>query len=133
MNELLTFLAENPIVFLATSDKGEARVRPFQYQFEDDGRLWFCSAKSKEVYAQLQSDPRLEFSCTSKDMRTLRIKGKANLDDDMEIKKRIITDNALVRSIYGEADNPDFTVFSVDHGSGILFDLTGKKPVVAEF
>ena len=50
-------------------------------------------------------------------METLRVKGQANLDDDMAVKRRIIESNGLVRSIYGSAENPDFTVFSVDHGT----------------
>ena len=39
MREIIDFLTANSTVFLATSDKGQARVRPFQFQFEQDGRL----------------------------------------------------------------------------------------------
>lgn len=78
--------------------------------------------------SQLQADPRLEFSCVSPKMVTLRVKGKANLDDNMQIKQRIIENNGLVRSIYGSAENPDFTVFSVDHGTAYMFDFTGNPP-----
>ncbi len=56
-------------------------------------------------------------------MVTLRVKGTANLDDNMQIKDRIIANNGLVRSIYGSADNPDFTVFSVDYGTATCLIL----------
>ena len=128
MQEVHEFLATNTTVFLATVDQGSPRVRPFQYQFETGGRLWFCTAKSKEVFGQLCRNPELEISCTSKDMTTLRLKGEAVLDDDMAIKERIIKENPMVGGIYGSADNPEFTVFSVDHGSALLFDFSGDPP-----
>ncbi|WP_291331806.1 pyridoxamine 5'-phosphate oxidase family protein [Desulfovibrio sp.] len=127
MQKVIDFLSANTTVFLATSD-GSARVRPFQFQFAEDGRLWFCTGRSKQTFAQLQADPRLEFSCVSPNMVTLRVKGEANLDDNMQIKKRIIENNSLVRSIYGSAESPEFTVFSVDHGTAYMFDFTGNIP-----
>ena len=128
MKKVIDFLSANTTVFIATSDAGAARVRPFQFQFEENGRLWFCTARSKQTFAQLQADPRLEFSCVSPNMVTLRVKGTANLDNDMRVKQRIIENNGLVRSIYGSAENPDFTVFSVDHGTAFMFDFSGNPP-----
>ncbi len=128
MREVIEFLTENSTIFLATSDQEGARVRPFQFQFERDGRLWFCTSRQKETYAQLVRDPRLEFSAISKNMAVVRVKGKANLDDDMAVKRAIIEKNGLVRSIYGSAENPDFTVFSVDHGTAFSFDFSGNPP-----
>ncbi|MCB2186246.1 MAG: pyridoxamine 5'-phosphate oxidase family protein [Deltaproteobacteria bacterium] len=128
MQEVLDFLKANRTVFLATSDHGQARVRPFQFQFAVDGRLWFCTAKSKEVYAQLIQDPRFELSAMAPDWATLRLKGEVNLDDDPAIKARILEENEMIRGIYGSADNPDFTAFSVDHGTAFLFDFSGEPP-----
>lgn len=31
-------------------------------------------------------------------------------------------------SIYGSAENPDFTVFSVDNGTAFTFDFSGNPP-----
>ena len=120
-------------MFVATSDAWAARVRPFQFQFKRDGRLWFCTARSKQTYAQLCADRRLEFSCTSPEMVTVRVKGEANLDDDMAVKRRILEENALVRGLYKTAENPDFTVFSVDHGSAYMFDFSGNPPKTFTF
>ena len=62
MQKVLDFLSANTTVFLATSDAGAARVRPFQFQFAENGRLWFCTSRQKEKFAQLLIDPLLEFS-----------------------------------------------------------------------
>ncbi len=128
MQDIITFLKANTTVFLATSDQGEARVRPFQFQFEENGRLWFCTSKQKEVYTQLQKDPRVEFSATSPDMVTVRVKGQAILEDSMAIKEKILANNALIRSLYGSAQDTNFTVFSLDHGTAIMFDFSGNPP-----
>jgi uncharacterized pyridoxamine 5'-phosphate oxidase family protein len=128
MKEIIEFLTDNSTIFVATSDKGEARVRPFQFQFEQGGRLWFCTSRQKEVFAQLQADPRMEFAATSKNMVTLRVKGEVVLDDDMTVKERVIAGNGLVRSLYGTADNPDFTVFGMEHGTAFMFDFSGQPP-----
>ena len=133
MRDVIEFLNANRTVFLATADRGEARVRPFQFQFESGGRLWFCTSRAKESFAQLSADPRLELSATARDMTTLRLRGAANLDDDPEVKRRIIEENGLVRSIYRTADHPDFTAFSVDHGSAMLFDFSGNPPRTFRF
>lgn len=133
MQELIEFLNENSTIYLATTEQGQARVPPFQFQFEQDGRLWLCSSRHKDVYAQLQRDPRFEFTCMAQNMATLRVKGEANLDDDMAIKRRIIEENGLVRSIYGSADNPEFVVFSVDHGTATMFDFSGNPPKTFSF
>lgn len=79
MREIIDFLTANSTVFLATSDKGQARVRPFQFQFEQGGRLWFCTARHKEVFAQLQADPRLELASTAQNMATLRLLARPTL------------------------------------------------------
>ena len=128
MQKVIDFLSANTTVFIATSESGAARVRPFQFQFAENGRLRFFTARSKQTYAQLQADPRLEFSCVSPKMATLRVKGTANLDDNMQVKQRIIKNNGLVRSIYGSAETPDFTVFSVDHVAEFMFDFSGNPP-----
>ena len=32
----------------------------------------------------------------------------------------------MIRSIYGNADNPNFTLFYLEHGEAIVFDFSGK-------
>ena len=64
MNEalrtIMEILAETPMCFIATVNGNEPKVRAFQYQFEQDGRLWFCTARSKDVFKQLQANPAIE-------------------------------------------------------------------------
>lgn len=129
MKEMIEFLKENPSGYLATTDRnGEPRVRPFQFMMEQDGKVYFCTANTKEVYRQLQTNPSLEFSTTSPAMVTLRVRGKAQFDDDLSIKERILETHDRIRMIYQKADNPIFEIFFIDHGQVVFSDFSGQPP-----
>ena len=54
MNDVVKFLQENPVQYLATVGRdGKAKCRPFMFAGEMDGKLWFCTNNQKEVYADM--------------------------------------------------------------------------------
>jgi uncharacterized pyridoxamine 5'-phosphate oxidase family protein len=125
--DVLDLIGKLQFVYLATVDGGQARVRPFGFMGLRDGKLWFCTARDKEVFAQLSQNPQVEFAYTfAPEMVTLRIRGAVSLDDDMEVKKGIIERSEVVRSIYGSADNPRLVAFCIPHGQAIIADIAGK-------
>jgi len=128
MQEATTLLQANRSGFLATVDSEQPRVRPFQFQFVEQGKFYFCTAKSKDVYKQLQDVPTTEFSATSPKMETVRLRGAVKFSDDRQLKQRILDNEPMIRSIYGSADNPNFTLFYLEHGEAIVFDFSGNPP-----
>ena len=51
MNDVVKFLQENPVQYLATVGRdGKAKCRPFMFSDEMDGKLWFCTTNQKDVY-----------------------------------------------------------------------------------
>ncbi len=133
MKEVIEFLNSNPVGCLGTVDNGKPRVRPFQFMFEQEGKLYFCTANTKDVYRQLQKNPFVEFSSTSKDFVTVRVSGEVKFGKDLEIKRRIIDSNDLVKSIYQTPDNPAFEIFYLEKGKVIMFDFSGQPPKIFEF
>ena len=58
MNEVVKFLNENPVQYLATVGRdGKAKCRPFMFAGEMEGKLWFCTNNTKEVYKDMQQNP----------------------------------------------------------------------------
>ena len=58
MNKVIEFLKENPVQYLATVGRdGKAKCRPFMFAGEMDGKLWFCTNNTKDVYLDMQSNP----------------------------------------------------------------------------
>lgn len=131
--QALKILENNRSGYFATIDGDKPRVRPFEFQFEDGGKLWFGTNNKKEVFSQLRKNSAFEFTTTSPEMVWVRISGNAVFSDDMRIKERIMAENNLVRSIYKSADNPVFEVFYIDHGHIIVSDFSGNPPKVSQF
>ena len=126
MKEVADFLQENRNGFLATVEAGRPKVRPFQFMFETDGKFVFCTSNKKPVFAQLKKTPYVEFSAMTPAFAWVRLSGEVQFSTDLAMKSRIIAENALVRSIYKTAENPDFEIFYLEHGQAILADFSGQ-------
>ena len=58
MSKAVEFLNENPVQYLATVGRdGKAKCRPFMFAGEVDGKLWFCTNNTKDVYKDMQENP----------------------------------------------------------------------------
>ena len=128
MNEVVAFLTANPVQYLATRGlDGAARVRPFMFCFEREGRLWFCTNHTKEVYRELRQDPRVEVCVASPDYAWLRLRGRAVFENDRAVKEGCMA-NPIVQGQYQTADNPIFEVFYLADAHAILSDFSGNPP-----
>lgn len=128
VKEAANILAEAPMCFIATINGNEPKVRAFQYQFEQDGKLWFCTAKSKDVFKQLKANPAVQICAVRQDMTWVRVSGKVALEDNRAVKERILSEQPLIKGIYGTADNPDFTTFCLEHGAYTIAGFSGNPP-----
>jgi uncharacterized pyridoxamine 5'-phosphate oxidase family protein len=133
MKEVIEFLNANPMGVLATVDGGRPRVRPWGFMFERGGKLWFCTANTKDVFRQLQKNPAVEFCATSKEMVTARVSGEARFSSDAAMKQAIMEHSPLVKSIYKTPDNPIFEIFCLEHGQATLSDMSGQPPKTFSF
>lgn len=133
MKEVVKFLQENVTGYLATVEDGKPKVRPFQFMLEDSGKLYFCTANTKNVYRQLKANPSFEFSSSSPSFAWIRLSGEAIFSNDLVIKEKILEISPLVKSIYKTADNPTFEAFYVEHGTAVIADFSGQPPKKIEF
>jgi uncharacterized pyridoxamine 5'-phosphate oxidase family protein len=133
MKEVIEFLYANPMGSLATVEDGKPRVRPWGFMLEKGGKLWFCTANTKDVFRQLKKNPAFEFCATSKEMVTVRLRGEAVFSGDLAMKSAILENSPMVKSIYGSAENPVFEIFCLEHGTAIMSDFSGRPPQTFEF
>jgi len=129
MNELLQVLKDGAMGAFATVNGGKPDVRPWQFQFIQDGKLYFCTANNKDVYRQMQENPYVAFTTTTDNFITVRIYGKAVFVNDRDIKEKILAKQPGIKNIYQSADNPVLTVFYLDDGEAIISDFSGKPPL----
>ncbi|MBP2639899.1 MAG: pyridoxamine 5-phosphate oxidase-related, FMN-binding protein [Firmicutes bacterium] len=133
MNEIIKFLQDNSMGFLATIADGKPKIRPFQFAVEENGKLFFCSNNTKDLFEQLKANPYVEFSSFSPRFAWIRINGEVKFSNDLKIKEKIFIANGLIRSIYHTPDNPIFEIFYIEHGTAILSDFSGKPPERVDF
>lgn len=128
MEKAVDFLKANPVQYLATVGRdGKAKCRPFMFAAEKDGKLWFCTNSTKDVYKDMQNNPYIEVTVSSPSYEWLRLHGKAVFEDNMEMKE-ICLQNPIVKGQYQEASNPIFEVFYLEDAHGVICDFSGNPP-----
>lgn len=133
MKDVVEFLQANITGVLATVEAGKPKARPFQFMFAEEGKFFFCTSNTKEVYKQLQADPYVEFCSTSPSFAWIRLSGEAQFSNSLTDKEKVLAASGLVKTIYQTADNPTFEVFYIEHGQAILADFSGQPPKTFNF
>lgn len=129
MNEVLKFLQDNPVFYIATVDGDTPKVRPFGFVMEYEGKLCFSTNNEKNVYKQLKANPKFEISTASKTGEWLRLKGKAVFITSKESKKAALDASPFLRNMYSVED-PIFEIFCVDDGEATFADMKGSSRTV---
>lgn len=128
MNKVVEFLNQNPVQYLATVGRdGKAKCRPFMFCFEREGKLWFCTNSTKDVYKDMQANPEVEVSVSSPSYAWIRLHGTATFEDNRAVKEAAMQ-NPIVRGQYQTADNPIFEVFYLADPHGVIADFSGEPP-----
>ena len=128
MKEVVTFLQENPVQYLATIGRdGKAKCRPFMFAGELDGKLWFCTNSTKDVYKDMQEHPYVELSVSSPSYAWIRLSGKAVFENNMAAKEMCMA-NPIVKGQYGDASNPIFEVFYLAEARAVIADFSATPP-----
>ena len=134
MKEVLDMLYDRTSIgYMATVDNGVPRVRPWGFMFEENGRLYFCTANNKDVFKQMQANPNVEFSLTNKDMAWLRISGQVVFDSSLEKKEKMFETFPMLKQMYQSPDNPLLEAFYIEHGRAVIDDYSPSPPKVFNF
>lgn len=129
MNEVVKFLQENPVQYVATVGRdGKAKCRPFMFMAEHGGRLWFCTNSTKEVYKDMQANPYIQISVSSPSYAWIRLDGKTVFENNRAVKE-LCMQNPIVRGQYRNADNPIFEVFYLEDAHAVIADFSGNPPM----
>jgi pyridoxamine 5'-phosphate oxidase len=89
--EIIAFIQENPLAFMATLDDGIPHVRGMMTCFAEESGLLFATGKDKSVYKQLEANPAIELCYYSAEENCqVRVCGQAEIIDDLDTKKRAV-------------------------------------------
>jgi uncharacterized pyridoxamine 5'-phosphate oxidase family protein len=124
MNSAFDFLKAGGVFYLATCDGSKARVRPFGFSMKWNGRLYFCTNKTKDVYKQMAASPDVEISTMGADRTWLRIRGRIAFDDGRETKAQAFKDSPDLLRIYKKGvDDETFVTFYFTEAEATLYSF----------
>ncbi len=128
MKEVVEFLKANPVQYLATvSRDNKAKVRPFMFLMEHEGKLWFGTNNQKEVYHEMRANPNVEICVSTPGFAWIRLNGKVTFEDNMAVKNACM-EIPMLKEQYQTADNPIFEVFYLADAQAVIADMSGNAP-----
>jgi len=129
MNEILKFLTDNPIFYIATVDGNIPKVRPFGFVMDFEGKLYFGTNNQKPVYKQLKANPHFEVSTTSKTGEWLRLKGKAVFNTNQKTKQAALDAMPRLSQMYS-VDDSIFEVFYIEEAEATFNEMKGSSRTI---
>ena len=103
MQEVYDFLKSAGTYFLATTENGQPRVRPFGTIHVYKDRLYLQTGKVKAVSRQLHANPKLEL-CAMKGGEWIRVEASAVEDDDRDARVSMLDAYPELQGMYSPDD-----------------------------
>ncbi|MCL1991004.1 MAG: pyridoxamine 5'-phosphate oxidase family protein [Defluviitaleaceae bacterium] len=100
MEDVLAFIKEQKVTYLATIEGDQARVRPMSGLVEMNGKLAWCTNKKGDVFKEVAKNPKIEF-CMYTGGKTVRLSGSCFLTDTDEAKAAFLEIQPAVANYYG--------------------------------
>lgn len=127
--EVLEYLKSCGTFYLATSEDGQAHVRPFGAVCEYEGKLYFVTNNQKKVYRQMKKNGKVEI-CGMHKGTWIRVEGEAKEDMRREARVAMMNDNSAALSSMYTVDDNLMTVFYFEHGTATIYSFTAEPKVI---
>ena len=116
MKTVLEYLTSIPAWYLATSVNDQPHVRPFSFAAEQDGKIWFCTATTKDVWEELLQNQLIEATAWWPGHGWLILRGRAGLEDRANAEMRQAGYEHLIglNEHYDGPNDPALVFFSVE-------------------
>ncbi len=128
MQEVVDFLKEAGVYYLATMDGNQPRVRPFGTAHIFEGKFYIQTGKVKPTSKQIAVNPKVEL-CAFKDGTWLRLSGELVEDDRVEARKSMLDAYPELRSMYDENDG-NTQVFYFKNATATLSSFTAEPKTI---
>ena len=128
LRTILDYLTGVPAWYLATCEGDQPHVRPFSFAALEGGRLWFCTATTKDVYRELRANPKFELTAWKPGSGWIILRGQADLDGSVGAAVRQAGYDHLTAlgECYSGPDAPELTFFSMTDAQAWVCDIDGS-------
>lgn len=125
MSRIKDFLKETGVFFMATVDGDQPRLRPLGAFLEEDGKVIFGVGDFKNVYRQMQANPKVEIVACKPDGHWLRYTGKAVFETDPKYARQMIRESHL-EMIYNEKTGNKLMTFHIEDATAVDIAVMGE-------
>ena len=120
------------VAFATVDEKGQPQVRIIDVMLVEKERIYFCTARGKDFYAQLIHNRHVAVTAVNKDFQMVRLSGAAEkLADQKYWIDRIFQENPSMNSVYPDESRYILEPFCIADAEIEFFDL-GKEPINRE-
>jgi len=94
--------------------------------FADKTGFYYNTGASKDLYKQLQINPKVElcfFDPKSQNLKMMRIAGKVEFVDDLELKKKLVEARPFLKQWGLTPESPGLIVFRVPKGEAYFWTM----------
>ncbi len=109
------FLERAEVFYFATTIGDQPKCRPFGYHYLEDGKIYFTSATFKDVFKQIQANPKVEIAAYDGD-KFLRYYGTAKIVKNDKVVQRAFEELPELKEIF-EKFNFELGVFYIDNAT----------------
>ncbi|MCD6393056.1 MAG: pyridoxamine 5'-phosphate oxidase family protein [Planctomycetes bacterium] len=123
-SEILQFIKDNPVFYLATCIDNEPRVRVMRlYQAGGDGIIFNTSSR-KSLHKQLQANPAVEL-CFYDDREGMqvRIRGKVQLVEDPKVRNEMVENNPVLAAVVFSRTEEGLAIYRLRKGRAKVWKM----------
>jgi uncharacterized pyridoxamine 5'-phosphate oxidase family protein len=126
MSKINDYLSEAGVFFLATENGDQPKIRPLGAHLEMDDKVLFGVGDFKEVYKQMQENPKVEIVACKKDGHWMRYTGTAVFETDYKYAEAILDAYPDLRNIYNDETGNKMAVFHLENATAVDIPVMGE-------
>ena len=118
--------------FATVDEKGVPQVRIIDVMLAENEKIYFCTARGKDFYAQLMQNNHIAVTAVNRDFQMVRLTGTAEkLKDQKDWIDRIFQENPSMNSVYPKESRYILEPFCIADANIEFFDLS-QEPIYRE-
>ncbi len=129
VQEVLQYVKEAGVFYLATCEGDQPRVRPFSAAAEFDGRFYIVTNNQKKCYDQMMKNLKVELSAMGKDGSWMRVEATVQHDGRREARQRMMEENPVLRKLYS-VDDGRMEVLYLKDATTTVYSGNGELKVI---